>query len=265
MAKTLVIAGVNYSENALDTVTINTPVPCTGISLDEGTLNVNYGSSDSLTVTLTPSNTTDSVVWTSSDTSVATVENGIISGVGVGTATITAQCGSHSATCTVTVTLAWTNVAGAGLAGVTTYSGGGGVGYLDASTRRGSMVSSVGALNIGPTTGEAASPYYPYKIPNGAKRIKISRNPTATSLSIFRIQYYSTTTAATTANYRAQLVEDNRSASFTDNVFIDTIPQYTGYPTIDGIAISFEFSGGSTFSSSDFNNITVEFLPEEET
>ena len=264
MAKTLIIPGANYSSNALDTVIINTPISCTGISLNQSTLDVNYGSSSSLVATPTPSNTTDGITWSSSDLSVATVENGVVNGIGIGTATITAQCGSYSATCIITVTVVWTNVVGARLAGVTSYSGGGGVGYFDANAINGSMVSSVGTKNIGAMSGDTNT-YYPYKIPNGAKRIKITKNASATTLSIFRIQFYSTTTASTTSSERAQLVDDNRSATFTDNVFIGVIPQYDGYPTIDGVAITFGLPSGSTFSSSDFNNITVEFLPEETT
>ncbi len=46
------------------------------------------------------------VVWSSSDATVATVENGVIVAVGAGTATITATSGTASATITVTVTKA---------------------------------------------------------------------------------------------------------------------------------------------------------------
>lgn len=49
-------------------------------------------------------NVSDNIVWTTSDASVATVENGVVSAVSVGTATITATAGSVSATCVVTVT-----------------------------------------------------------------------------------------------------------------------------------------------------------------
>ena len=46
------------------------------------------------------------VVWTSSDEAVATVDaNGVVTAVGAGEATITATCGEVSATCVVTVTI----------------------------------------------------------------------------------------------------------------------------------------------------------------
>lgn len=48
----------------------------------------------------------DTIEWTSSDTSVATVKDGLVTAIKAGTATITASCtyGGKSATCTVTVT-----------------------------------------------------------------------------------------------------------------------------------------------------------------
>ena len=49
-------------------------------------------------------NVGDTIVWTTSNASVATVENGVVSAVSVGTATITATAGGVSATCVVTVT-----------------------------------------------------------------------------------------------------------------------------------------------------------------
>ena len=54
---------------------------------------------------MAPETTTDkTVTWTSSDTSVATVDNnGLVTAVKVGTATITAICGTAKGTCAVTV------------------------------------------------------------------------------------------------------------------------------------------------------------------
>ena len=44
-------------------------------------------------------------MWSSSDTSVATVENGLVTAVGVGSCTITATSGSYSDTCSVVVSV----------------------------------------------------------------------------------------------------------------------------------------------------------------
>ena len=46
-------------------------------------------------------------MWTSSDESVAIVENGVVTGVAEGTATITAKAGGKVKTCAVTVSAAW--------------------------------------------------------------------------------------------------------------------------------------------------------------
>ncbi|MBR0532706.1 MAG: Ig-like domain-containing protein, partial [Bacteroidales bacterium] len=55
--------------------------------------------------TVAPSNATDkTVTWSSSNSSVATVQGGTVTGVAEGTATITATAGGKSATCQVTVT-----------------------------------------------------------------------------------------------------------------------------------------------------------------
>ena len=75
------------------------------IALNKSTLSVNAGSSAQLSVSYSPSNTTDSksVTWSSSNTSVATVSGGKVTAKKAGTATITAKVGSKTATCKVTV------------------------------------------------------------------------------------------------------------------------------------------------------------------
>lgn len=78
------------------------PVPCTGVSLSQSAINFTKdGESVTLTATLTPTDTTDKLTWESSNTAVATVENGVVTCVGMGNAVITARCGARSATCAV--------------------------------------------------------------------------------------------------------------------------------------------------------------------
>lgn len=104
MAKTLVISGANFTTNKLDTVSFSERIPCTALSLSESTLSMTALSETyTITATPTPANTTDSVTWTSSNTTVVTVANGVITSIGEGSATITAACGDQSATCTVSV------------------------------------------------------------------------------------------------------------------------------------------------------------------
>ena len=79
--------------------------PLTAISLDKATLNLKQGSTDTLSVTYTPGDTTDdkTVTWTSDNEEVATVSGGTVSALKEGTATITATVGSCTAQCVVTV------------------------------------------------------------------------------------------------------------------------------------------------------------------
>ena len=78
--------------------------PCEGITLSKTELNLVVDGTDQLTATLSPEYTTETVVWSSDNEEVATVDqNGKVTAVAVGTATITATCGTQSATCAVTV------------------------------------------------------------------------------------------------------------------------------------------------------------------
>ena len=71
--------------------------------MNNSNLTFTTGATQTLSDTVTPSNCTQAVTWSSNSTGVATVNNGVVTPVSNGTATITATCGSHSATCTVTV------------------------------------------------------------------------------------------------------------------------------------------------------------------
>ena len=74
------------------------------ISLNQTSLEMWAGESETLEVTYNPSNTTvdKKVTWSSSDKSVATVENGKVKAVGNGEATITAEVDGKKASCTIT-------------------------------------------------------------------------------------------------------------------------------------------------------------------
>ena len=86
------------------TVTVN-PIAVASITLDATTLTLTRGETGKLTANVTPSNADDkTVAWSSSDASVATVDNnGTVTAVKVGTAKITARAGGKEATCAVTV------------------------------------------------------------------------------------------------------------------------------------------------------------------
>ena len=81
-------------------------VKVTGISLNKTNSTIKVGATDTLTATVLPTNATNqNVTWTTSDKNIATVSNGVITGIAKGTATITAttEDGNHTADCEVTV------------------------------------------------------------------------------------------------------------------------------------------------------------------
>lgn len=82
---------------------LRSPVAATSVTLSEYSLAFTEKEAKTLTATVEPSDTTDTLVWESSDTGVATVENGVVTPVANGNATITATAGSVSAECAVTV------------------------------------------------------------------------------------------------------------------------------------------------------------------
>lgn len=82
-------------------------VHVTGVTLDKQTDSIEVGETTTLTETVTPSNATDkSVSWSTSNSSVATVSGGVVTGVSAGTAriTVTTTDGGYTAYCDVTVT-----------------------------------------------------------------------------------------------------------------------------------------------------------------
>ena len=84
------------------------PVAANGVTLTPNKATLNVGKKQTLTATVLPADATNkNVTWVSSDTSVATVENGVVTAVGKGTATITVTTadGGYTATCEVTVKL----------------------------------------------------------------------------------------------------------------------------------------------------------------
>ena len=104
MAKTLVIKGANFSTNALDHVTYD-GIHAESITISQASATFGtIGETLQLTYTVTPSDSTDAVLWASSDSAVASVnQNGLVTINGCGECTITVSAGSVSAVCTITV------------------------------------------------------------------------------------------------------------------------------------------------------------------
>ena len=101
---------VSYGELSatVSLIATATSVDTTEITLDSSELRMKKGQSELLRVTFGPEGATDTAItWSSSDASVATVNNGNVTAVGSGTAIITATLSSNEevkAVCRVTVT-----------------------------------------------------------------------------------------------------------------------------------------------------------------
>jgi len=103
-----------WNTNTFDYGSYNAPqgpvsgvVSVTGITLTPTSMSLNVGGSQTITATISPSNATNkNVTWSSSNTAVASVSNGVVTANALGTAVITAttQDGGKTATCNVTVT-----------------------------------------------------------------------------------------------------------------------------------------------------------------
>ena len=85
-------------------------IEVTDVSVSQSSVTVNKGESVTVTASVIPSNATDkTIIWSSSDTSVVTVNGGVITGVAKGTTTITAGS-SNGKTATVVVTVKDTDI-----------------------------------------------------------------------------------------------------------------------------------------------------------
>lgn len=82
---------------------INVVVPITGIKLDKTSASLDLKEKVTLKATIEPAGVTGNITWASSDTSVATVSNGVVTAVKEGTAKITATVDGKVASCDVTV------------------------------------------------------------------------------------------------------------------------------------------------------------------
>ena len=83
-----------------------TAIPVTGVSLNKTSTTISVGETETLTATVAPANALNpAVTWTSSNTDVATVANGVVTAKAAGSATITVTTtdGGFTATCAVTV------------------------------------------------------------------------------------------------------------------------------------------------------------------
>lgn len=91
--------GSSVSTYQLTVSNANTDIPCAGVVVDTSEIQIVGANTTDLSAFIYkyPRYTTDNVVLSSSDTTVATVDGTSITGVGEGTATITVRCGDATA------------------------------------------------------------------------------------------------------------------------------------------------------------------------
>ena len=107
---TTTITAQNGSQTATCLVTVD-PILAEQVILSETNVSVNVGASLALSASVYPVETTDqNIVWASLNDNIATVANGVVTGVAPGSTVITATCGSVVASCNVTVLLPATSV-----------------------------------------------------------------------------------------------------------------------------------------------------------
>ena len=102
-AGTATITAISDEKTATCEVTVKN-IPVTDITISKNNATLIIGETLTLTAVVSPDNATDkTVTWKSSEATIATVENGVVTAVAVGEATITAKAGEMIATCVVTV------------------------------------------------------------------------------------------------------------------------------------------------------------------
>lgn len=108
-AGTATITATAVSANGTISKTIDITVKAiavTSVSLDTSAITVQVGKSQTLVATVSPTNATNKeLIWSTSDSSIATVNNGAVKGVSAGTAIITVKTvdGNKTASATVAV------------------------------------------------------------------------------------------------------------------------------------------------------------------
>ena len=108
--------GGSDSKELSITIGEQTNVPVNRVLLNKTSTTLTVGNTETLTATVEPANATNkAVTWSSDNSGVATVSNGVVTAVTPGTATITVTAqgdSTKSASCTVTVTAAAVPVTG---------------------------------------------------------------------------------------------------------------------------------------------------------
>ena len=97
------VARQKWTDDYLEALTPIERIPCTGITLSVTELALTGKVTYAITATVEPVATTDKVIWTTSNDSIARVSNGVVTTISNGNVIITATCGDFSATCSISI------------------------------------------------------------------------------------------------------------------------------------------------------------------
>ena len=157
------VTAANDSGSGSKAFTLTVTQPVTGVSLNETTLSLFTGQSETLTATVQPSDaTTKAVTWSSNDETVATVDsNGKVTAVGAGEAniTVTTEDGSHTGTCKVTVKARDISAAKVTLGASLAYNGGTQTQTVASVTLNGTTLKEGVDYTLSGNTGKDAGNY----------------------------------------------------------------------------------------------------------
>ena len=268
MGKSLIIKGADFSAHAIGKDTQE--IPCTGLALSAATGSLEVGDDPlTLTATKTPANTTDSLRWTTSDATVATVDGGVVTAVGAGTAIITATCGGQTANCTVTVTAAvvqeWVPLKGRFLYGTPSPEGGNGLATVEAlSSVQHSVVMACETGSLRFYTLINNTPYYPYKMPAGTTKVRITF-PGA-SVYVKAYDFFNSERAASGYPECADLLYHFRSGDAVSAGVVEiNVPVIENYPVCDSFAYQLRTRTDAEFDLALLSQVNVEFIGAEST
>ena len=250
MATTLIIKAADFSANKLTTVSFD-GVPCTAIAINDASYSMtSIGGTQNVDYTVTPENTTDTIRWGSSDESVATVVNGVITAVGLGTATITVTCGSHSDTCSVSVSAAYNPT---WVTGKQAYKAATAQPVMNYLSSQALGAAAFGSATSGTYQIYGTSGAYPYPIPEGATKISI------TASGMYIGMWFSDSSTSSYSS-SASIVGDGNNAS--SSAGVADSHTYTIPEGADCFAMTVRLKSGANISASDLENVTVSFLTE---
>ena len=250
MATTLVIKNADFSVNKIETVSFAEKA-CIDIEINDASYDLtSIGATQNVDYTVTPSDTTDAIQWSSSDQNVATVENGVITAVGMGEATITVTCGSHSDMVQVSVDVAFNPTWKVGYQ-IFDDESSGNLSFVNCASQS-ACACAAQTTGTYPIRNSGDPTLYPYMIPKGATKIYVK----ATDCWIGCI--FSKSDESEYASYAIVKAGGNRASS---TVGVGDEVTYTIPSGVDCFGLTIRKKTG-TMEQADLENYTIAFLTE---